>query len=103
MRPASTDLGDLLLQLLQRADAESRCRPPCARWAGDAPVAQSGDRFQSCRFSSQLPKRPVPVLAGFQVMVLFSFDRPVLLRGHPHEPTVQRVVEHGLSVRQQCG
>ena len=28
------------------------------------------DRFQSTRFSSHLPKRPVPVLSGFQLIVL---------------------------------
>ena len=30
------------------------------------------ERFQSTRFSSQLPKRPVPVAAGFQLIVLLS-------------------------------
>src|SRR5690554_2579632 len=30
------------------------------------------ERFQSLRFSSQLPNRPVPVLSGFQFIVLFS-------------------------------
>ena len=29
-------------------------------------------RFQSFTFSSHLPKRPVPVLSGFQVMVWFN-------------------------------
>ena len=30
------------------------------------------DKFQSTRFSSQLPNLPVPVEAGFQLMVLFK-------------------------------
>ncbi len=30
------------------------------------------DKFQSTRFSSHLPNRPVPVDAGFQLIVLFS-------------------------------
>ncbi len=29
-------------------------------------------KFQSLRFSSQFPKRPVPVDAGFQLIVLFK-------------------------------
>ena len=32
----------------------------------------SEDKFQSCKFSSHLPKRPVPVLCGFQLIVLFN-------------------------------
>ena len=36
------------------------------------PQKRERDRFQSFRFSSQLPKRPVPVLSGFQLMLLLS-------------------------------
>src|SRR6185437_2473296 len=36
------------------------------------PQKRERERFQSTRFSSQLPKRPVPVDSGFQLMVLFS-------------------------------
>ena len=37
-------------------------------------VPQNRERlkFQSTRFSSQFPKRPVPVASGFQLMVLLS-------------------------------
>ena len=36
------------------------------------PQKRERDRFQSFKFSNQLPKRPVPVASGFQLMVLFN-------------------------------
>src|SRR3990167_5863412 len=36
------------------------------------PQKRERERFQSTKFSSQLPKRPVPVDAGFQLMFLFN-------------------------------
>ena len=36
------------------------------------PQNRERDKFQSCKFSSQLPKRPSPVDFGFQLIVLFS-------------------------------
>src|SRR5438105_6659201 len=36
------------------------------------PQKRERDKFQSTRFSNQFPKRPVPVLSGFQLMVLFN-------------------------------
>ncbi len=50
------------------------------------PQKRERDRFQSFRLSSQLPKRPVPVDSGCQLMVLFSSDirsfLAVLLMNH---------------------
>ena len=36
------------------------------------PQKRERERFQSLRFSSQLPKRPVPVDSGCQLIVLLS-------------------------------
>jgi hypothetical protein len=36
------------------------------------PQKRERERFQSFRLSSQLPKRPVPVDSGYQLMVLLS-------------------------------
>ena len=47
--------------------------PSSSRQMGSGvPQKRLRERFQSFRFSSQLPKRPVPVDSGCQLMVLFS-------------------------------
>src|SRR5690606_26079489 len=50
------------------------------------PQNRERDKFQSTRFSSQLPNRPVPVDSGFQFMVLLSATilsfRAVVLINH---------------------
>ena len=43
-----------------------------AQIGSGVPQYRERDRFQSTRFSSHLPKRPEPVLAGFQLIVSFS-------------------------------
>src|SRR5690606_39052668 len=48
------------------------------------PQKRERDKFQSFKFSNQLPKRPVPVVSGFQLIVLFksimrSFNAVVLI------------------------
>src|SRR5882762_4294036 len=50
------------------------------------PQKRDLDKFQSTRFSSQLPNRPVPVDSGFQLIDLFNSTmrslRAVVLMNH---------------------
>ena len=48
---------------------------------------------QSCTFSSQSPKRPLPMLSGIQLMVLLLRIRSSLHGGHLDEPGIARVVD----------
>ena len=48
--------------------------PSSSRQMGSGvPQKRERERFQSFRFSSQLPKRPEPVDSGCQPMVLLSY------------------------------
>src|SRR6056300_892451 len=51
-----------------------RCSSPSSvlQIGNGIPQKRERLRFQSLRFSNQFPKRPVPVEAGFQLMVLFN-------------------------------
>ena len=60
-----------------------------AQIGSGVPQYRERDRFQSTRFSSHLPKRPEPVLAGF-----LQRDQPVFDGRRFDEPRVQRVVQH---------
>src|SRR5574344_895497 len=47
--------------------------PSLSRHTGrGVPQKRERERFQSFRFSSQFPKRPVPVDSGCQLIVLFN-------------------------------
>ena len=47
-------------------------RSSVAQIGSGVPQKRERERFQSLRFSSHLPKRPVPVDSGFQRIVRFS-------------------------------
>ena len=56
------------MEPMQRSSAPSSVR----QIGKGMPQNRERLRFQSLTFSSHLPKRPVPVLSGFHVIVLFN-------------------------------
>ena len=72
MTPAATDASQAdfssSMEPMQRSSV-----PSSVRHIGNGmPQNRERLRFQSLTFSSHFPKRPVPVLSGFHVIVLFS-------------------------------
>src|ERR1035438_7429915 len=72
INPATTDLSISDFSC-STEPMQISCVPSCERQIGrGVPQKRERDRFQSTRFSSQFPNRPVPVDSGFQLIVLFS-------------------------------
>ncbi len=72
MNPAATDFSISAISSATEPMHLSSERSSVAQIGSGVPQNRERERFQSLRFSSHLPKRPVPVDSGFQRIVPFS-------------------------------
>ncbi len=79
-------------QLFDAADAVLMAAFTLPYRKRSSPVTVS-ESPQSCTFSSQSPKRPLPILSGIQLMVLLLRIRSSLYCSHADEPGLTCVVD----------
>src|SRR5882672_5211914 len=72
IRPALTDLSTSRLSSSSEPMQISSLPDRLLQIGKGVPQKRDLDKFQSTRFSSQLPNLPVPVDSGFQFTVLFN-------------------------------
>ena len=94
--PAADGLLDLSRTAPPRLPMHFSPRSSSRQIGNGVPQKRERERFQSFRFSSQLPKRPVPVLSGCQLMVLLSSTMRSLRAVSLDKPAIQWIIEDRL-------